>query len=287
MKKNKEKIIAICYDYDKTLAPLDSSFDYGFFDKLGITPGEFWGEVNSLRTLGCLDDVLSYMYYAVLKAKQKGISITKQDFENFGKNAVYYKGLETWFNRINKYAKKNGYTVEHYIISSGLKQFIQNTSIAKNFKKIYASDYIYDNEGNPVWPAFAINYTNKTQYLYRIKKDVLEENDPKINDRLIDHNSRVPFKNMIYIGDSATDIPCMSIVVKNGGTSIGVYEDLPIKKELMLKLFENNRINNYCYADYSENSELEKTVFKTIDKIKLEDDEKIKAPSKEQGFELN
>ncbi|MGN1208351.1 MAG: HAD family hydrolase [Christensenellales bacterium] len=267
MKKNKDNIIAICYDYDKTLAPKGSSFDYGFFEKLGITAHEFWQEVDSLRTLNCLDDVLSYMYFAVLKAKQLGVSITKEDYANFAKNAVYYKGVETWFARINRYAKKKGLVVEHYIISSGLKEFIENTSIAKNFKKIYASTYIYDKNGEPVWPAFAINYTNKTQYLYRIKKDVLEENDKNINDKFINHNSRIPFKNMIYIGDSETDIPCMSIVVKNGGTSIGVYEDLPIKKELMLKLFENNRINNYCYADFSENSELEKTVFKTIDKI--------------------
>lgn len=268
--KNKNNIIAICYDYDKTLAPLGSSFEYGFFEKIGTTSGKFWKEVESLRTIKSLDDVLSYMYYAVFKAKQNNVKLTKSDFANFAKNAVYYKGVETWFARINQYAKQKGLICEHYIISSGLKEFITNTSIAKNFKKIYASEYIYDENNEPVWPAFAINYTNKTQYLYRIKKNVLKENDESVNEKLINHNFRIPFKNMIYIGDSLTDIPCMSIVVKNGGSSIGVYEDLPAKKELMLKLFKNNRINNYCYADYSENSELEKTVFKIIDNIKTQ-----------------
>lgn len=277
MEKNKNNVIAICYDYDKTLAPRSSSFDYGFFDKLGISPSEFWSEIESLRTLKNLDDVLSYMYYAVFKSKQLGVDLTKKDFEDFAKNAIYYKGVETWFERINNYAKKQGLKVEHYIISSGLKEFISHTSIAKNFKKIYASSYIYDENDNPIWPAFAINYTNKTQFLYRIKKNVLKENDHSVNEKLINHNSRVPFKNMIYIGDSLTDIPCMSIVVKNGGSSIGVYEDLPAKKELMLKLFKNNRINNYCYADYSKNSELEKTVFGIIDKIKTNNLEETKS----------
>lgn len=265
----KNNVIAICYDYDKTLAPKDSSFDYGFFEKIKTTPAKFWEEVESLRSLKTLDDVLSYMYYAIFKAKQNNVKITKKDFADFAKSAVYYKGVETWFERINQYAQKQGLKVEHYIISSGLKEFVTNTSIAKNFKKIYASTYLYDKNGEPIWPAYAINYTNKTQYLYRIKKNVLKENDHSVNEKLINHNSRIPFKNMIYIGDSLTDIPCMSIVVKNGGSSIGVYEDMPAKKELMLKLFKNNRINNYCYADYSENSELENTVFKIIDKIKL------------------
>ncbi len=265
MKKN--IVVAICYDYDKTLAPKGSSFDYGFFEKIGTNAKEFWNEVESLRALKTLDDVLSYMYYAVLKAKQNGIDLTKKDFEDFAKNAIYYKGVETWFERVNSYAKKLGIVCEHYVISSGLKEFISKTSIAKNFKKIYASTYIYDEQNHPIWPAYAINYTNKTQYLYRIKKNCLKENDHTVNEKLIKHGSRIPFQNMIYIGDSETDIPCMSIVVKNGGTSIGVYEDLPVKKELMLHLFKNNRINNYCYADYSENSELEKTVFKTLDKI--------------------
>lgn len=268
--KNKNKVIALCYDYDKTLAPKDSSFDYGFFEKIGINPIDFWNEVVNLRSLKKFDDVLSYMYYAVFKANQKGVKITKKDFENFAKNAVYYKGVETWFERVNNYAKKQGFIVEHYIISSGLKEFISNTSIAKNFKRIYASSYIYDEKNEPIWPRQAINYTNKTQFLYRIKKNVLNETDASVNEKLIGHSSRVPFKNMIYFGDSLTDIPCMSIVVKNGGHSIGVYEDLPLKKELMLKLFKNNRINNYCFADYSENSELEHTVFKIINEIKSE-----------------
>lgn len=262
----KEKVIAICYDFDKTLSPADSSLDFGYFEKLGITSDQFWQEVGKLKSLQSLDNNLAFMYYALYKANKMNVELTKEDFINFGKQAYYYKGIENWFDRINNYANSLGVKLEHYIISAGLKEVIANTSIAKNFKKIYASTYLYDGD-IPIWPAFSINYTNKTQYLFRIKKNILTENDARVNERFIGKNVRIPFDNMIYIGDSVTDIPCMSIIVKNGGTSIGVYEDLPAGKELMLKLFKNKRINHYCYADYSENSEIEKTVKNAILKI--------------------
>lgn len=269
MKKQKDKkIIAICYDFDKTLSPSDSSLDFGYFEKLGITKEQFWKEISSNQALQKMDNILAYLYYAIFRANQLNVSFTKEDLHNFGKNAYFYKGVEEWFDRINNYAESLGYTLEHYIISAGIKEVISHTKIAKNFKRIYASTYLYDENNKPIWPAYTVNYTNKTQYLFRIKKNILFENDTRVNERMIGQNVRIPFENMIYIGDSVTDIPCMSIMVKNGGTSIGVYENSPAAKELMLKLFKNNRINHYCYADYSENSELENTVKSVILKIK-------------------
>lgn len=280
MKKEKNKnIIAICYDFDKTLSPSDSSLDFGYFEKLGITKEQFWKETSQNQTLQKMDNILAYLYYAIYKSKQLNVKITKEDFINFGKNAYFYKGVESWFERINNYAKKEGYILEHYIISAGLKEVITNTKISKNFKKIYASTYLYDENNEPIWPAYTVNYTNKTQYLFRIKKNILVENDTRVNERMIGKNVRIPFDNMIYIGDSVTDIPCMSIMVKNGGTSIGVYEDTVAGKELMLKLFKNNRINHYVYADYSEGSELEKTVQNSI--LKIKEKNKLKNEEKE------
>jgi len=268
--KTKDKVIAICYDFDKTLGPSGSSFGYGYFDALKIKEDDFWAEERNSKNFLNMDKVLSYLYFAVFKAKQLNVNLTKQMLESFGKNVHYYEGVESWFERINNYAKKQGYLLEHYIISSGLKEVISNCSIAKYFKKIYANSYIYDDNFNPIWPAYAINATNKTQYLYRIRKNTLNESDNSVNDKF--ENYRVPFKNMIYVGDSETDIPCMRIVIKNGGTSIGVYDDLPNNKNLMIDLYNKNRINNFCVADYSKNSEIEKIVKKTIDKIKKDDE---------------
>lgn len=269
MKENKNKVIAICYDFDKTLGPKEVCWAYGFFEKMGITEDDFWKERASLKSLEKMEQILSFLYFSIYKTKQLGIPFKKEDIEEIGKDLYYYNGVETWFDRINKYAESQGYTVEHYIISAGLKEVLSNCSIAKHFKKIYACSYVYDEDNNPIWPANLVNSTEKTQYLYRIKKNILKENDPRVNEKF--DEDRVPFENMIYVGDSLTDIPCMSIVVKNGGTSIGVYDDLPAKKELMLDLFNKNRINNYCPADYSEGSEIETVVKKTIDKIKLND----------------
>lgn len=271
MKKN--NIVAICYDYDKTLAPEESVYSYGYFDKFGIKDERiFWDEITSNKILSKMDNILASLYYGIYRAKKNGHPLKKQDFVEYGKNARYYKGVETWFDRINAYAKSIGLEIEHYIISANVKEFIESTSIAKHFKKIYASSYIYDENNEPVWPERVVNYTSKTQYLYRIKKNILNETDSRVNEKIDSKSFRIPFQNMIYVGDSVTDIPCMSILAKEGGNAIGVYEDLPAKKELMLKLFKQKRINNYCFADYSENSEMEKTVFHILDKIKIKNE---------------
>ncbi|MBE5746073.1 MAG: haloacid dehalogenase-like hydrolase [Clostridiales bacterium] len=267
MKNENKKIIAICYDFDKTLSPSDSSFDFGYFDKLNINNMDFWNEINAHETLKKVDSTSAYLYYTLQKAKDLNKELTYQDFLDYGKNAWFYNGVEQWFNRINKYAKKQGYKIEHYIISSGVKEVLSNTKIAKYFKKIYASSYIYDDNNHPIWPAYIVNYTNKTQYLYRIKKNILEESDERVNERLMGNNVHIPFENMIYIGDSLTDIPCMSIIYKRGGTSIGVYDEIPSHKDLVLKLYRNKRINYYAFADYSENSELDNIVKNAIDTI--------------------
>lgn len=269
-----KKVIAICYDFDKTLGPEESCWSYGFFDKLGVTESQFWKEKNNSGSLNNMDPILSFLYYSIYKAKKAGVPFKKQDIENVGIDLTYYKGVESWFDRINKYGESKGYVIEHYMISAGIKEVLENCSIAKYFKKIYANSYIYDEDNNPIWPANVVNSTEKTQYIFRINKGVLNENDPKVNEKTL--IKRIPFCNMIYIGDSLTDIPCMSIMVNNGGTSIGVYDDLPAKKELMLDLFKKERINNYCKADYSEGSEIEKVVKYTIDKIKQNDDLKAK-----------
>ena len=133
---------------------------------------------------------------------------------------------------------------------------IEGTEVAKYFKKIYASSFYFDEYGVAVWPAQCINYTNKTQFLFRIKKGALEINDTKVNDYLSEDQSRVPFRNMVYIGDSDTDIPCMKLVSINGGYSIGVHGKE--SKNKVFKMIEENRIKYFTEADYSEDSELEK-----------------------------
>lgn len=174
--------------------------------------------------------------------------------------------MESWFSRVNAYAKKLGLTAEHYIISSGLKEIIEGTSIAKEFKEIYAAEFWYNERGVPVWPAMAVNYTSKTQFLFRINKGVLDAADHvTLNEFTPYSERRVPFENMVYFGDGYTDVPCMRIVNEKGGCSVAVYTDgseAPAQKLLL-----DGRVNYALHADYSRGSELERAVFCVLDKI--------------------
>lgn len=261
-KKDKDIVLAVCYDFDKTLSPDDMQAQ-GFIQSLGQEVENFWSESNKLASDNDMDQNLVWMYKMTKESRGKHI-FNKKTLKEYGSNVDLYPGVSTWFDRINKYGEEKGIIVEHYIISSGLKEMIEGTEVAKYFKKIYASSFYFDEYGVAVWPAQCINYTNKTQFLFRIKKGALEINDTKVNDYLSEDQFRVPFRNMVYIGDSDTDIPCMKLVSINGGYSIGVHGKE--SKNKVFKMIEENRIKYFTEADYSEDSELEKLLKNIIDR---------------------
>lgn len=233
----------------------------GFIQSIGYEVNEFWKESNKLAVENEMDTNLAYMY---LMTKNK--NLTKQDLKEYGSKVGLFPGVDTWFDRINHYGNEHGVEVEHYIISSGLKEMIEGTIISDKFKKIYASSFYFDEDGVAVWPAQAVNYTNKTQFLFRIKKGVLDINDQNVNNHYEGDKKRVPFRNMIYIGDSDTDVPCMTLVNMNGGHSIGVYNAETNDKSKVFKMLEDRRIRYYSQADYQENSDLELLVKQIINR---------------------
>lgn len=259
-------VLAICYDFDKTLSPDDMQAQ-GFIQSLNVDVNEFWRESNMLAKDHDMDNNLSYMYMMATKSYGKQF-LTKEVLAEYGSKVTLYNGVNTWFERIRQFGLKQGVQIEHYIISSGLKEMIEGTEMAKNgaFKKIYASAFMFDDKGVAVWPAQAINYTNKTQFLFRIQKGVLDINDPGVNDYILPEEQRVPFRNMIYIGDSDTDIPCMSLVNINGGHSIGVYDPDSKNKEKVYKMMQHHRIRYYASADYTDGSDLDTVVKQIIQK---------------------
>ena len=259
-------VLAICYDFDKTLSPDDMQAQ-GFIQSLHVDVNEFWQESNTLAKEHDMDNNLAYMYMMATKSYGKQF-LTKEVLADYGSKVALYNGVSTWFERIRQYGLKQGVQIEHYIISSGLKEMIEGTEMAKNgaFKKIYASAFMFDDKGVAVWPAQAINYTNKTQFLFRIQKGVLDINDPGVNDYIRPEEQRVPFRNMIYIGDSDTDIPCMSLVNVNGGHSIGVYDPDSKNKDKVYKMMQHHRIRYYAPADYTDGSDLDTVVKQIIQK---------------------
>ncbi|WP_219847603.1 HAD family hydrolase [Photorhabdus hindustanensis] len=215
------------------------------------------------------DEVLSYMLFMLNKANDANIPIKKQDLLNFGSNIDFFPGVLDWFSRINQYGNSKGVEVRHFIISSGLQEMIQGTKIAKEFEKIYASRFMYDHNGIAYWPALAVNYTTKTQYLFRINKNCLDECDNTVINKFIDHTERpIPFDNMVFIGDGETDIPCMRLVKAQGGHSIAVYPKKNTHSHEKAKQFaREGRISLAALADYTPDSAIERSVKAMIDKV--------------------
>lgn len=265
--------IGILYDFDKTLCTTDMQ-EYDFIKNLGMSSDEFWGEAAALTKAHEVEKILSYMLIMIRECKKRGIPLTREYLTKCGANVVLFDGVETWFDRINAFGEEMGVNIEHYIISSGTYEIIEGTPIAKYFKRIYACRYLYDENGEAVWPALAINYTLKTQYIYRISKGILDVTDDYNLNRLQDESlRRISYHNMIYLGDGMTDIPCMKMVKQKGGKSIAVYAEG--KSETVKPLVDDDRINYVCVADYSEGSMLEKIVKLMIENMAIL--EKLKA----------
>ena len=263
-RKEEKPVLALCYDFDKTLSPDDMQAQ-GFIQSVGYDVETFWKKSNGLASGNDMDQNLAYMLMMQQAAEGKKL-FTRGELMKCGKEVMLFPGVKDWFKRICTYGEEHGVLVEHYIISSGLKEMIEGTDVAGEFKKIYASSFFYNEKGVAIWPAQVVNYTNKTQFLFRIEKGVLDINDPGVNDSFAPDEMRVPFRNMVYIGDSDTDVPCMKLVNVNGGYSIGVYNADTKDKTKVYKMMRENRIKYYAPADYSEGKELDILLKAIIDR---------------------
>ncbi len=257
--------MAICYDFDGTLAPGNMQ-EYGFIEKLNMTPDEFWKKSNTLAKTKKVDNILAYMYQMKKESLKRAMPFTKQDLTGYAAKVELFKGVETWFKRINEYALKQGVVLEHYIISSGLKEMVEGTKIAPYFKEIFASSFMYDDNDYAIWPALVVNYTNKTQFLYRINKGCLDvSDDTHLNAHMDDKDKPISFQNIIYIGDGDTDVPSMKTVKREGGHTIAVYQKKNKKK--MKSLLGSERADIIAPADYSLNQPIDIFVKSIIDKV--------------------
>lgn len=261
--KEDRPVLAICYDFDKTLSPDDMQAQ-GYIQSVEYEVESFWKESNGLAESNDMDQNLAYMYTMIQKARGRFI-LNRKALMDYGAKVSLFPGVDTWFKRIREYGETKGVIVEHYIISSGLKEMIEGTKVANEFEKIYASSFYYDENGEAKWPAQVINYTSKTQFLFRIVKGTLDVNDSGVNDYFNPEDIRIPFRNMVYIGDSDTDIPCMKLVNSHSGHSIGVYNPETRDRRKVYKMMEDKRIKYFAPADYTDNSELDKLVKAIID----------------------
>lgn len=260
-------IVALLYDFDRTLAVEDMQ-NFSLIPKLGYTVSEFWDKTEEFCKKYDMDKILGYIYMIMKVAKEKNIPLTREFLQECGKPIKYFEGVTTWFQRINEYAAERGLQCEHYLITSGNKEIVEGSSIFKEFKQIFGCEYLFNDDGVAYWPRTIVNYTLKTQYIFRISKGFINTNDDKaINEKT--PNRRVHYENMIYIGDGLTDVPSMIVVKENNGNSIAVYSKGQLEK--VADLYEDGRVNYICKADYSRNSELEKVVKLIIDGISIKE----------------
>lgn len=257
------------YDFDKTLCTRNMQ-EYSFIEKLGMKSSEFWAKSNGIAEREGMDQILAYMQTMLKEASYRDIPIRRDDFVELGKHLTLFPGVESWFKRFDVRSSDLGVNLEHYIISSGLKEIIEGSKIHEFFTAVFACEFMYDSNGVACWPKTAVNYTTKTQYLFRINKGVLDiNNDKSVNMYTPPEQRRIPFRNMIYIGDGMTDVPCMKLVKANGGASIAVFQGK--ENDTVENLLVDNRVNYIAEADYREDSELDKVVFNEMCKMAMAD----------------
>ena len=269
----KKPIVAIMYDFDKTLSTTDMQ-NYAFIPALGLKPDEFWGKTGEFSKKTEVERILSYMFMMVKLSHEKGIKLTKKFLNECGKKIEFYPGVIDWFKRINKYGSQHDVKVEHYLLSSGTREIVEGCAIAKEFKAIFGCEFYFDPATEePAWPKQVVNYTQKTQYLFRISKGATDlTDDSTVNQK--DREHRIPYTNMIYLGDGMTDVPCMQVVKNNGGKSIAIYSKKD--KANIQRLVREKRVNFAFTANYTEGSNLDNTVKSIIKQIAVDNELKRK-----------
>ncbi|MBV6516363.1 MAG: hypothetical protein HPKKFMNG_02029 [Planctomycetes bacterium] len=268
MSRHKKPEIALIYDFDGTLAPGNMQ-EKAFIPDVGMNKKKFWDKVSELSVKHGGDNVLMYMQLMIDEAKKNEVQFARKDIKRYGRGLKFFPGVEGWFKRVNKYAKAKGLSAKHYIISAGNKEMIQGTKIAKEFAQIYGSAFRYDHHGIAVGLALAINYTTKTQYLFRINKGALDVTDHATLNAWTERETRkVPFERMIFLGDGASDVPCMRLVKQQGGFSIAVYRPGSSNaKAESKKLIGHKRVDFAVPADYREGRKLDVAVKHRIDLV--------------------
>ena len=271
--------VAICYDFDGTLIRGNMQ-ENSFIPGLGMEPEEFWGKVKHEAEKQDMDEVLAYMELMVSKARENDQPLNRASLKKHGKNVTLFPGLEKWFGLINEQGTTLGLAIEHYIISSGIEEMIKGSPISRHFKHIFASGFAYDANDVPRFAARSVNYTTKTQYLFRINKGVLNSWDNRINQVMDESERLMPFSRMIYLGDGDTDVPAMKMLNYQGGYSVAVYpppegkrrtKKERIKRDAVRALHNQNRSQFVAEANYEESSDLFNIVVALLSRIAAEE----------------
>ena len=267
----RQNIIALCYDFDGTLSRRNMQ-EETIFAEYHIDGRAFWRRINRDAKDAGYDKVLCYLNRLIFDAKFQAKPLTAARLTAMARRIHYFPGVEAFLPHINDVVRREAASLgaeihlEHYLISSGMKAILQGVSIRKYFKEIYACEYEYRSNGAPRCVKLAINDTTKTQFLSRINKGRLRL-DQDINQHMTGEARRIPFQNMLYIGDGDSDVPCMAVTMRSGGYAVAVYPPERTASTQCRQLFQANRVNHIAPADFTPGSPLVRilaTILKTM-----------------------
>lgn len=267
-----QNIIAIVYDYDQTLSP-NYMQDEVLFPTFGIDAKKFWSRCHALVKDEGYDNELAYM-----KALLDYLEIdrpTNARLRELGGGLKFFPGLPEMFEEfqtglVTPHHAAHGIKVEHYIISSGLKVLIEGSRLAPYIKAMFGCEFAEDREGRISFPKRAISHTQKTQFLFRINKGLLDYTQD-VNDHMPADLRPVPFEHMIYIGDGPTDVPCFTVVRQHGGQAIAVYNAADPSRSSFKKCYQlsthADRVRHIAPADYRAGSHLRLLLEQMVEEV--------------------
>lgn len=267
-----QNTIAIVYDYDQTLSPSYMQ-DEVVFPTFGIDGPSFWRRCSEFVREEGYDNELAYM--KVLLDTLGMDRPTNDELRRLGAKLNFYKGLPEMFDDfrdglLTDEHKGHGITVEHYIISSGMQVLIEGSRLAPYVRAIFGCEFAEDGQGRITFPKRVISHTQKTQFLFRINKGLLDMSQD-VNDHMEPEIRPIPFPNMIYLGDGPTDVPCFTVMRKNHGHAIAVYNPDDPERVGFRKCYQlsthADRVRHIAPADYRRNSHLRLLLEQMVEEI--------------------
>jgi len=226
-------IIAVISDFDDTLS--DDTTNLFLKEYLKMDENEivnFWNkDARKLVTKGW-DPPLAYIHLILAHLEKRKLCVTNQDLRDLGEKVHLFPGVPDLFQRLSSFVNTRKefleahVQIEFFIITAGFEEIIRGTSIASEMKDVFGCTF--DERRGKLIPKSVVTFTEKTKFLYAINKGIsgieLRRNPYSVNDVVSRDKRRIPFSNMIYIGDGPTDIPCFSTIQQSGGKTIGVLK---------------------------------------------------------------
>jgi hypothetical protein len=288
--------IAVIWDFDQTLIP--GYQQTPILEYYKIDPATFWAEVNALpehykndqNILVSPDTAyLGHMLQYVIEGKMPGLTNAK--LRGFGAQLEFYAGLPEFLGIVKEAIesdpsyRKHEIKVEHYIVSTGLRQMILGSKIADFVEDVWACEFIEsvaesgfasstgptsnaDGDTAISQIAYFLDNTSKTRAIWEINKGTNKDPSVGVNSRIAEADRRVPIRYMLYIADGPSDIPVFSIINQYGGRTLGVYnggQDRHFEK--VKSLSDQGRVQHFAEADYTEKSLASRWILSSLGEI--------------------